>query len=459
MSGETFGEALGRLRGEKGLSLRQLAKLVPYNHVYLWELETARKRATPAAAALCDRALGANGSLTELAARSASETAATTPEGSLEFPSSWLEGIDNVANLWRHDAGRRRVLRTAAFAASAFAPPVVRWLTATEAEKPLNDGGRPVGMPDVATIREMIGCYRRLDNRYGGGHAREAAVHYLDVEVSPLLRDGRYDGRTATALLSVVAEMTQLVGWMTYDSDLHGLAQRYFIQALRLARAAGDQPLGAEILAAMSHQAVYLGYGATGVDLARSARATAVKAGMPALVAESEVMEAHGHGLSGDERACAAALHSAERTLDRADRTRDPHWIGYFDQAYLSAKFGHCFRALGQGRQAERFAKRSLDMKGGYTRGKAFNLALLGMSYLVRHDPEPERACAVGHEALPMTIELRSARANGYIAELLHHLAPYAGIPAVKQFETAARAALREPAGLAGEEHGLEPDH
>lgn len=341
MSSETFGEALGRIRLEQGLSFRQLAKLVPYHHVYLWELETGRKPVTSAAAALCDRALGAGGRLTSLAARNSAASATAAPEIGLEFPSSWAEGIDSVAELWRHDAERRQVLQTAVFAASAFAPPVMRWLTATESDVPTRDTGRTVGMPHVETIREMVGCYRRLDNRFGGGHTRGAVVRYLDIEVCPLLRDGRYDAKTGTALVSVTAELTQLAGWMTYDCGLHGLAQRYFIQALRLAKAADDAALGAEIMAGMSHQAVYLGHAAIGVDLARSARTAAVRAGVPALVAESQVMEAHGHARGGDERSCAASLRSAERTLDRADRTRDPNWISYFDQAYLSAKFGH----------------------------------------------------------------------------------------------------------------------
>jgi hypothetical protein len=65
-----------------------------------------------------------------------------------------------------------------------------------------------------------------------------------------------------------------------------------------------------------------------------------------------------------------AALARAGRTFDRADSTSNPQWIGYVDEAYLSAKFGHCFAALGQGKLAARFAVRSLEMDGSaYARG------------------------------------------------------------------------------------------
>jgi hypothetical protein len=55
---------------------------------------------------------------------------------------------------------------------------------------------------------------------------------------------------------------------MAYDGEQHGLAQRYLIQALGLARMAGDDALGAEILAAMSQQAVYVARPGQAVDLA-----------------------------------------------------------------------------------------------------------------------------------------------------------------------------------------------
>ena len=77
----------------------------------------------------------------------------------------------------------------------------------------------------------------------------------------------------------MAAELAQLVGWMAYDGEQHGLAQRYLIQALGLSRLAGDDGLGAEILAAMSQQAVYVARPGQAVDLARVAQAAARKAG------------------------------------------------------------------------------------------------------------------------------------------------------------------------------------
>jgi hypothetical protein len=324
------------------------------------------------------------------------------------------------------------MLRGVAFSAAAFIAPAMRWLTAPLDERPKGCGERLVGDPDGETVRRITSAYRTLDNQYGGGHIRESVVRFLDAEVAELLR-GRYDGRTGTALLSAAAEATQLAGWASYDSGMGGLAQRYMIQALRLAAAAGDRALGAEILAAMSHQAAYMRAGTEAIDLARAAGRAAADAGVDAIRAESAVLEAQGHAVSGDESACAVALDRAERALDRADRTSDPQWIGYFDEAYLAAKFGHCFTALGRGDLAQRFAVRSLEMDGReYARGRQFNLALLAVAHA--QSGEPEQASVVGMAAAEAAEGLHSVRARDYLADLAHRLAPHVGLPDVRAF-------------------------
>lgn len=214
------------------------------------------------------------------------------------------------------------------------------------------------------------------------------------------------------------------------------------VQALRLASAARDRALGAEILAGMSHQAAYLLANAEAVDLARAAGRAAADAGVAAIQAESAVLEAQGHAVGGDGAACAVALDRAERALDRADRTSDPQWMGYFDEAYLAAKLGHCFTALGRGDLAAPFAERSLTMDGRhYARGRQFNLALLAVAY--SQAGEPERAAAVGLRAVDAMEGLRSVRARDYLADLAARLAPHAGLPAVETFAERAGPLLR----------------
>lgn len=445
-----FGFRLKELREERGLSLRRLGQQVHCSHGYLWDLEAGNKRPSLPVASLLDAALGADGRLSAMVYEVSADskppssikvTYDDSVSSGLEFAPDWRHSLDIAVDLWRGDMQRRHVLRRAGFSAAAFLAPAMRWLTSPLDEKPFGPGERVVGEPDIEMVRGITGVYRTMDNQFGGGHIRESLVRFLDGDIAQLLR-GRYDTRTGLALLSAAAEATQLAGWATYDMGMHGLAQKYMVQALRLSAAAGDRALGAEILAAMSHQAAYLRADAEAVDLARAAGRAAADAGVAAIQAESAVLEAQGHAVGGDEAACAKALDRAERALDRADRTSDPQWIGYFDESYLAAKFGHCFTALGRGDLAQRFATRSLDMDGRhYARGRQFNLALLAVAHV--QAGELEKASLVGVEAVEAAEGLNSARARDYLSDLANRLAPHVGLPDVRVFVERVRPALQ----------------
>jgi hypothetical protein len=299
--------------------------------------------------------------------------------------------------------------------------------------------GRRVGQADVAAIREVTQTFLRLDNLFGGGRARPTVVRYLHDEVAPLLRSGNCTEAVGRELFAAAAELTRLAGWMAYDLEQHGLAQRYLIQALRLAGQARDHALGGEILAGMNHQAVYVGQPDDALDLARAAQASADKAGLPVLLTESLIMEAHAHAVSKDVAACSSALNAAERAFARS--TKDvPAWLGYFDEAYMAAKFGHCFRELGDGEQAEYFGRRSLDMVDGYTRGRAFNVILLANAHLQQRDPD--QACASGGQALDLAVGLNSARTVRYMRDLRHRMNAFDQEPVVREFQDRAHELL-----------------
>jgi tetratricopeptide (TPR) repeat protein len=287
--------------------------------------------------------------------------------------------------------------------------------------------------------------FRELDNRLGGGRVRSAVMQYLTDEITPVLAQGQFSADIGTRLAGVAAELAQLAGWVAYDTGLHGHAERYLTLALSFARHAGDDGLGAEILAAKAHQAVYLGRPAEAVDLARAAQVTARRAALPTLLAECCVMEAHGHAAANNARACARALSDAETAFERSARHNDPGWLRYFDEAYLAARMAHCFRDLGESRHAEHYARRSLDMDGRFVRGKAFNLSLLATTLADQGDIE--QACAVGAQAVDLAAGLRSVRSVQYIRTLQRALRGAADAPAVRELTDRVEQCL--PAALA----------
>jgi hypothetical protein len=303
-------------------------------------------------------------------------------------------------------------------------------------------------MDDIQEIREATAAFRVLDNRLGGGRIRPTVVEYLHTDIAPLLRQGRCTEEVRRHLFSAAAELTQLAGWQAYDLEMQGLAQRYLVQALTLARFAGDEGLGGEILAAMSHQAAYVTQPEHAIDMALAAQLAGRRAGLPVLETESIAMEAHGHALRRDAGSCSRALRRAETVFSHTTTGSDlPTWLSYFDEAYFAAKIAHCFHALGQGVQIEKYAMRSLDMNPRYIRGKAFNTALLAIGHALQD--QLDQACTHGREAIDLASSLDSARATTYIRRLLTELAPHdqeEQVRGLRRYAEATLPALRQRA-------------
>lgn len=316
----------------------------------------------------------------------------------------------------------------------AGAPPGTGALPVVPRQRQTDRGpGQRVGGGDVAALRSVGELFRTLDHAYGGGHARQALVRYLEHEAEPMLR-GTYGEATGRRLFAAVADLTRLAGWTSYDIAAHGLAQRYFVQALRLAQAAGDRGYGAYVLITMSRQAVYLGHGREAVQLARVAQ-QGVGSAAPLLVqALLHAVEARGHGVLGEARSCTAALTRAEHALETA-RPGDevPHWARTFDEAQLADELGHCHRDLQQYRAAAQHAERSLQLRApAYARSRLFCRVVLASARLGLG--ELDQACLLGAEAAQQAAEMRSVRATEYVRAFERSLEPYRDAVAVRGY-------------------------
>ncbi|MER6695736.1 regulator [Streptomyces fimicarius] len=293
--------------------------------------------------------------------------------------------------------------------------------------------GLRVGGGDVAALRSVGELFRTLDHAYGGGHARQALVRYLEHEAEPMLR-GTYGEATGRRLFAAVADLTRLAGWTSYDIAAHGLAQRYFVQALRLAQAAGDRGYGAYVLITMSRQAVYLGHGREAVQLARVAQQGVGSSAPPLVQALLHAVEARGHGVLGEARSCTAAVTRAEHALEAA-RPGDevPHWARTFDEAQLADELSHCHRDLQQYRAAAQHAERSLALRApAYARSRLFCRVVLASARLGLG--ELEQACQLGAEAAQQAAEMRSVRATEYVRGFERSLEPYRDAVAVRGY-------------------------
>lgn len=362
----------------------------------------------------------------------------------LSYPDKVSDGITAVTGLWQADLDSVSVLLTAPASVAAWNEASLSWLVSTRHDLFGGGGKRKVGPADIVGLRSTTEMFDRLDGQHGGGHARRALIEFLRTELAALL-SGAYATSIGKDLFTAAAQATLLGAWMSYDAGLHGLAQRYFVQALRLADETGDRLLGASILDAMSHQATFLGRYQEAAKLARAARMGTESAGSASALAHFYAMEARALARLGDAAECDRAMAAAVREFERR-RPDDPaDWFEYFNDAELAAELGHCNRDLKRSVDASTYATQSLGpTSSGYIRSDFFATMVLADSYL--DQGEAEKACEVALEALQIGEQLKSARCGAYVGEFRERLSRMEKSRAVADFiEQAATTRLWTP--------------
>jgi hypothetical protein len=376
------------------------------------------------------------------------DTGPVDPELGLSFPRDLADAVVKATDLWRHDHVNRREFLTGTFAVTAFATPLARWLISpADALAEHRGTDRKVGQADVAKLREAAAEARRWDSKYGGGDWRASMVpECLRVEASPLLR-GSYQDAVGRQLFGATAELSRLAGWMAFDTGQHEIAQRYYIQALRLARAAADVPLGGYVLATMSLQATYRGHPQAAVDLAQAAVERNRGVSGPKVTGFLYLVEARAHARAGDAAACARALNAAEAHLERARPGDDaPEWIDFFSYDRLCADGAECYRDLKMPAQTRRFTVAALaGQSEAFIRSHGLRLAVGAQADLAAGDIDA--ACGAGVRALTVAQRVRSARNTAYVRDLVSGLqVAHADEPMVKDFTEQVRTSIGIPA-------------
>ncbi|MGW7469399.1 MFS transporter [Streptomyces xantholiticus] len=406
------------------------------------------------------------------------------PEVGLAFPRDVGEAVKSATELYRLDLAGRRAgsggiwqSLAGSFAVSAYATPASRWLitpadpsverlldtangspvpsdTSAAAPSPSDAPDTPdtadtparVGHSDVAKLREAAEDARRWDSKYGGGDWRSSMVpECLRVDAAPLLL-GSYSDEVGRALFGATAELTRLAGWMAFDTGQQEAAQRYYIQALRLARAAADVPLGGYVLASMSLQATYRGFADEGVDLAQAALERNRGLATARTMSFFRLVEARAHAKANDAAAAGAALKAAEGWLERSrEGDGDPTWLGFYSYDRFAADAAECYRDLKAPRQVRRFTEQALSRPTEeYVRSHGLRLVVSAVAEL--ESGNLDAACAAGTRAVEVAGRISSARTTEYVRDLLHRLEPYGDEPRVMELRERARPLLMTPA-------------
>jgi len=404
------------------------------------------------------------------------------PEIGLAFPREVQEAVHHATELWLLDpdaAGTRKGgwwdSLTGTFSVTAYATPVSRWLItpvdgsvareAPGAAAPVPGGGRillpgsararaagsggavhRVGHADAAKLRQAAQEARRWDSRYGGGDWRSSMVpECLRHDAAPLLL-GSYTDEVGRALFGATAELTRLAGWMAFDTGQHEAAQRYYIQALRLARAAADVPFGGYVLASMSLQATYRGAADEGVDLAQAAIERNRGLATARTMSFFHLVEARAHARAGSAHACAMSLAAAESCLERSrPGDDDPAWIDFHSYDRLAADAAECYRDLGMPVKVREYTAQALARPTEeYVRSHGLRLVVSALAEL--DDGDLDAAVAAGSRAVEVAGRISSQRTREYVQEMLRRLEQYQGEDQAVELARRARLVLAAPA-------------
>ncbi|MFF2716993.1 tetratricopeptide repeat protein [Streptomyces sp. NPDC058011] len=252
-----------------------------------------------------------------------------TPKVGTEVePLSTVDGITDLGRL-DMDPSRRSVLGVALFSVALAVPD---WPDVVGRMEAAQRGVRSrIGMSDVHTVAAMTEQLSSMDDQFGGRTARPLAAAFLVNTVAPFLRSsGPEDVRKA--MMSAASDLCYLTGYMAVDEGLHGLAQRYYHQALELAGASEDHLTFCTTLRGMSVQAVDLGQGPVAMRLADAAAAGSPQAG-PRMRAFLAGQQAHAAAQIGDQRSALLYLQEAEVAMDKAEARAKA--FGSYDPASL----------------------------------------------------------------------------------------------------------------------------
>ncbi|MEW2374411.1 hypothetical protein AB0940_34435 [Streptomyces sp. NPDC006656] len=161
---------------------------------------------------------------------------------------------------------RRTLLTGGPLAIAAYHTPVRRWLAKPTDTPAPRAGGRQVGRADLDELWLAAEDARRWDTKCGGGNTMASSVSaVLQDRAAPLLR-GTYTEKIGAELFSATAELARVAAWAAADMGQHSTAQQHFIQALRLARSAGDVQTGSYVR--LSQQTALRGPSRTCISLA-----------------------------------------------------------------------------------------------------------------------------------------------------------------------------------------------
>ncbi len=324
---------------------------------------------------------------------------------------------------------------------SALVEPLQRWL------HPLQNLSKwsshsAISEEELVALQRVADGLRGWGGRGGYGLARKAVLGQLDELAERLGRAP--SGPTTERAFFIGAELSKVAASMSFDAGLHNAAQRYYVLAIRMAKAGHNDGFAALCLAAMARQMFDLGRPEDGLELVQLGQYGTRRTGTPTLKALLLTREAWAYAQMGKTREFHQAVGMAQDSFAQRDADVEPRYLHSFDEAELEGVIGARCRDLAmhdpaQAVFAEQHIRRALELRDpSKVRNRAFDVIGLARTKMVAGDPEA--ACGLINEVLPTAAKLSSGRVLRKLEDFAKEAARHRHIPAVQDTRDAIRA-------------------
>jgi hypothetical protein len=321
-----------------------------------------------------------------------------------------LDPVASLQYVGRADVDRRSFIRTAAYTASlgslalAGGQDLERIMTHTDAST--------TGSETVHALRRMTDTFITADETLGGSSGRTAVAEFLATDVTAILR-GRFASETVRSeAFSAAAEIAYLAGWKAHDAGLDGLAQRYYLAALDLARESGDLGHEAFVLRILALQSCDVGQPTYAVRLAEASRERARHAHL------TEDAQALFHIAVARCQAETGEATAAARTVARTpalgpDLTDElPRWAAQWcpHKATVLNQAAKAFTAMDDPAETARFLEAAAGIWDPATKARVWALAMADLGHAHWNLANHTTATTTWDTALPVLDQINSDR-------------------------------------------------
>lgn len=287
---------------------------------------------------------------------------------------------------------------------------------------------------ELTALEGLTEQFRDWSSSGNGVLARKAVIAQLN-DVTDRLHRAPSEPLTSRAF-RVAAELSDVVASMSWDAGLHSTAQRYYLGSVQLAKLANDDGLAAIVLGALARQCYDLGHPRDGLETVQLAQYGSRKAATARLRTMLATREAWGYAQLGDAQAFRRAVGLAEDYFAEGPAESDHRSIRYFDAAELAGVIGGRYRDLARhepkyARNAQGYIQKALKLRHpSKQRLRAFDLIGLARTHLI--SAEPEGACELIHQAIPIASSWANGRVGAKLREFHQEASEYSEIPAVR---------------------------